>query len=258
MMYKRNGKFILIVACAFILSFNFVHANETGETEEVSAEITKSIDIKATKAAVREEMNKKISEEKELMKQKLSEKNELLKKNREELKENIQEDREAMKEKIKTEREEFKKKLEIIRDEKKKQVVESLDGRIENINANKTKHLLEVLERLGGALDKIESKSKDLGSKNVDLTSVNTAVATARADIAAAKTLIETQAAKSYVINISSESTLRSDVSTAINQLKSDLTASIEAVKKAKQSVQSALDALRALRLSSISPTTTE
>lgn len=142
---------------------------------------------------------------------------------RQQIKESVSAKREAVKEAVAAKREEFKAKLQTIRDEKKKELVTRIDTKLMNVNIKHTDRFTQVISNLKTVLDKIGG--------DVDKTEAQTAIDTAKA-------AVETQAAKTYLITISTETALRSDVGAVTSQLRLDLMATHKLVINAKQSVQ--------------------
>ncbi len=158
---------------------------------------------------------------------------------------------------ISSRREEFKKKVKGFIDEKKKSIVENLDSRINDMNKNRTAHFSEIIEKLTSILDKIEVKAKEMQAKGVDISRLSSAISDARSAINEASVAIETQAGKNYVINISTETNVKNDVSTTIQLLKTDMQVVMDAVKKAKDSVKIAVDLMMGLRRDANIPSVT-
>lgn len=142
---------------------------------------------------------------------------------RQKIKETVDSKRAAVKEAVAAKREEFKTKLKTIRDEKKKVLLERIDTKLANANLKHTDRFAQVLSNLQAILDKM--------STDVDKTDAQSAIDTA-------KDAVETQAAKTYVITISTESALKSDVGAVTSQLRLDLSATHKLVIDAKQAVQ--------------------
>lgn len=140
-----------------------------------------------------------------------------------EIKETVKTKREAAKEAIATKREEFKAKVAEIRDQKKKALVERIDTKLANANLKHTDRFAQVLSNLQAILDKM--------STDVDKTG-------AQSSIDLAKAAVEAQAAKTYVITISTESALKLDVGAVTSQLRLDLVSTHKLVIDAKQAVQ--------------------
>lgn len=132
-------------------------------------------------------------------------------------------------------RAEFRQKITQIRDEKKKEILEHVSNRLKLINDQATKAMLNHLARIQALLDKIKARAPA-----VDAT-------TAQAKIDEAKAAVETQAAKEYVIEFSSEAGLRVGASTAKTTLRADIKAVREKVRLARQAVIDVLKAAKSL-----------
>lgn len=152
---------------------------------------------------------------------------------REELKQQIQEavaaKREAVKKAVKARREEFETKLQTIKDERKKVLIQRIDAKLANINTRHTARFTKVLGKLQALLDKIDTTDKKILAD----------IKTAQNTIDAAKAAVENQAAKTYIITISAETALRSNVGITTSQLRKDLMTTHKLVVDAKQAVQS-------------------
>lgn len=120
---------------------------------------------------------------------------------------------------------EFKAKLAKIRDEKKKAIVEKLDARFAEVNEKRTNQMSGHLYRMSGILDKVTGKD----------------VTAARAAIQVASTAVSAQAAKSYLITITTEANLKMDVGKVRSQLESDLRVVHQLVIEARKAVQAVI-----------------
>lgn len=112
-----------------------------------------------------------------------------------------------------------------VRNEKKQQILERLNTQLSLINDRATKAMLIHLERIQTLLNKIKARIP-----TVD-------IAPAQTKIDEAKTAVETQAAKEYVIEFSNESGLRIGASTAKTKLRADIKAVREKIRLARQAV---------------------
>jgi len=139
------------------------------------------------------------------------------------IEETVQAKRGAVKDAVVTRRAEFKAKLQEIRDEKKKALVDRIDTKLTAVNTKHTDRFTQVLSHLQTLLDKI--------TEDIDKAEVQTA-------IDAAKAAVENQAAKTYIITISTETALKLDVGAITHQLRQDLVATHKLVVDAKQAVQ--------------------
>ena len=151
-----------------------------------------------------------------------------------------QETRITNREERKENREEFKAKLAELKDENKKEVVERIDTRLTTLNTNMTDHFNKVLARLTEILNKIETRTNTAKTNGKDTSAVEAAIVSARTAISTAQAAVTTQKGKTYVITINTESTLRSDVSTVVQSLRTDLKALKEVVQSARKAVISA------------------
>ena len=141
-------------------------------------------------------------------------------------------------------REEFRTRLSTIRDAKKKTIVERIDQRIAQINANRTGIMTRHLTKIEEILDRIEARALEVEKTGKEISAVKTAIATARTAIATAKTTVTTQAAKTYTIDITTEDKLDSAASAARTAFAKDLQAAHQTVVTARKSVRDVLKAL--------------
>lgn len=144
-----------------------------------------------------------------------------------ELKDDKKERRETLKEDIKLKRTEFKEKLAKIKDQKKQKIVEKLDTRFNEVNAKRTAQMTTNLDKMTKILDKLFDRG------------VN--VATPSNSIQTALEAVQAQAAKTYVISISTEDKLKLDVGKVRSQLELDLKSVNELVIAARKAVQALL-----------------
>ncbi len=163
-----------------------------------------------------------------------------LKVKRLDLRESIKEKREAVKTEFQQKRAEFKQRLQTLRDENKKTVVEKVDTRLSTINTNRTEHMTEVLQKLDEILVKLSTKVSELKTSGVDVTGAETALAAATTSVESAKNTVSTQAAKEYVAQITDDTTLKQEVWTASNLLKTDLKSTHTTVVDARKAVRNA------------------
>ena len=135
-------------------------------------------------------------------------------------------------------REALKDGLKKVKDQKKVQIVQKTDGRLEEINNNRTDHLSDVLNQLEKNLIKINTRISAAEAKGIDTSSAKSASDDAAKAIAVARTAVETQAAKIYKMTITDENKLKIDVGNTVQKLQDDL-------KQVRIIVQSAHDAVR-------------
>ena len=173
-----------------------------------------------------------------------------------EFKANLEKEREVFKQKVETARDEFKQKreaaktelkakLEKIKDERKKQTVERLDNRFTEINTKQTNHLLNTLTRLEELLGKVSSRADKAAANGKDVSVARTAIEKAKTAIASARTALEAQLKKTYTIQVTDETGLKSAVAVAREALNKDLKAAREAVRTAHKAVVEATKSLK-------------
>ena len=137
---------------------------------------------------------------------------------------------EDLKNLIQAKRDEFKLKLQTIKDKRKQALVERIDARIAEINKNQTLRFIQTLYTIQTFLNKVGQSATGTA------TLVN--ITAAQAAIYTAKTAVAAQAAKSYVITITDDSTLKINVGTTVSQFRQDLVTVYKLVVDAKQAVQ--------------------
>lgn len=144
-------------------------------------------------------------------------------------------------------REEFRARLSAIRDERKKTIVERIDQRMVEINANRTAIMLRHLTKIEEILSRIETRVDELSASGKDVVVIRTAIATARTAIATARTTVNAQTAKTYTLVITTEDRLGTTVSAARTSFAKDLQTAHQAVVTARKSVRDVLKAVAAV-----------
>lgn len=144
----------------------------------------------------------------------------------------------------KVNRTEFRTKLDSIRDEKKKAIVDRIDKRIPEINANRTSIMLSHLTKIEEILNRLETRTNDLATAGKDVTAIRTAITNARDAITSARSAVTAQAAKTYTFNITTEGNLGQVVSATRLQFARDLQATHKAVVAVRKAVRDVLTAL--------------
>jgi hypothetical protein len=145
-------------------------------------------------------------------------------------------------------REEFKTKLQTIKDVNKQKLVENIDQRISFLNTNWVNLWNAALTRLTEILAKIESRSNELAATGKDTRDLNNAIAVAKTAINNAQNLVTDQSGKSYVINITNETSLHEDVKSQMSKFKTDSLEIRKSIQAAREAVHKAFQALVALR----------
>lgn len=214
-----------------LLVFSFLVFLLTPFSSIANAQTTTSPDTNANSAARLKRQMRDIKEQKkEAISQIRQEAKETRVELRKQIKETVQMKREKAKEVISAKKEKFKARLQTIKDQKKQVLVERIDGKLENVNTKHTDRFTEVLGNLQMILDKISVNATE--EKVIADTKI------AQLAIDKAKTAVENQASKTYVITISTEKALRANVGATTSQLRLDLMATHKLVVDAKQAVQ--------------------
>ncbi len=182
-----------------------------------------------------------------------------------EFKQKLEDSKKELKERVDAKKQELKDRLASIKDEKKKATVEKIDGRLDELNAKYTEHYSEVLTKLGAVVEKINVRIERAAARGLDVSAVRTALISADAAIAASKTAIESQTAKTYPITVTDEATLRENVGAARQALRTDLKAVEQTVKDAREAVHNVATTLASIQgvdevdtQSTAAPATTE
>lgn len=162
--------------------------------------------------------------------------------------EDIKKMREDVRETIKEKKDEFKNRLQTIKDEKKAQIVERLDGKMTTINTNQTDKMLTHIEKMESIIERLNLKIVEAEGLGKDVSAAKSLITQAEAAIADAKSAVTEQAGKDYTPEITDETTLGEVVSTAMTQLRTDLSALHTKVIAAKQSVITAATEVAKLR----------
>ncbi len=131
--------------------------------------------------------------------------------------------REERKEDVITRQEELKERIQGIRDERKRAVAERLAENIDRLNKNLSSRYNGFLNAMELVLDKIEVRiAKIEETRGVDLSEIYTRIQDSRNFIERAREQVIEQAAKSYIVVLESEETLREDFSASISDLRED------------------------------------
>lgn len=152
--------------------------------------------------------------------------------------------RAEMKEKREATREEFKTKLKTIKDERKKAGVERIDQKIADMNKRQTERLGEHVNKISEVLERIAARTVTTKAAGKDVTGIETLITAAQNSITASRAAITAQAAKTYVMTITDEKTLRMEAERVRELLKADLETTRNAVKAARAAAHAAAEAL--------------
>lgn len=235
-MVKKQAVFLFIFFLSFALLPNEVLAQSTD-----SASInTKPILTRDRMAIEKEKLQEKRAAIQENRQEIRASREAVMKEKREDFREKLQEKRTQAQEKFKAKREAFQQKITTIKDENKKQLIERLDTKISTVHTNRTNQMLENIEKLVSILANMQEKTTSAKESGKNTSSVDSAITKAETAINNAKTAVEAQAGKEYVITITATGSgqLKNSVGATTKQLQADLSASHKLIVAAKQAVQ--------------------
>jgi hypothetical protein len=130
---------------------------------------------------------------------------------------------------IQTKRDEFNEHVLTIKDQAKKALVERIDARITEVNKIQTTKFIDVLNKLQVFVDRVNGTASDT-AKLIDATAAQNLINSAR-------TAVNTQAEKSYVMTVTNDTTLRANAGITVSQFRRDLIAVHKLVLDAKLAV---------------------
>lgn len=159
---------------------------------------------------------------------------------REEFKAMMDEQREKTKQRIEEKRESLQERLQAIKEENKRRIVAVIDARIDALNEQKTTQYANALDQMEAVLVRIEERINRAEAQGKDGVAARSAVVAAKNGIAAARSAVVVQAGKTYAISITTDTKLKSDVTSARDALKTDLTTIFSSVKDARDLVHDA------------------
>lgn len=166
---------------------------------------------------------------------------------REEFSVKLEAAREEIKTLILTRKDELKAKLDTFTDMRKKTVATRVDEALTKINDRWVTTFTASVNRINGVVEAITSRADKAEASGKDVASVRAKIETAKAAIAAARTVIESQAAKDYTLTVQDETTVKADATATRDQIKEDLAAVRTAVRAAFDAAKDAASALRAI-----------
>ncbi len=171
------------------------------------------------------------------------------------MKDAMKETKDEFKDKMAAARDEFKSKMKELKDERKKKALENVDGRITELNKKKTTKLSEQLDRFTLILANISTKEATLKAAGKNTTLLAADIAAASNAIDTAKAAVTAQAAKDYVVDVTTEEELKTNASATVQQFLSDMKAVLETVRAAQKALRKAWT--DAARLEGKEPTVT-
>jgi hypothetical protein len=142
---------------------------------------------------------------------------------------------------VKAKREQFQQKLVAFKDTKKKEIVTRINDRIGTVNKNATDEMTKALDRMTEILTKLSTRVATLKSQGKDTTAAETAITDANTAVEKAKSAVTDQAAKQYVITLTTEKSAKTDVGSTTKQFETDLKTVHQLVVDARQAVANAI-----------------
>lgn len=144
---------------------------------------------------------------------------------------------EEVTERVSERREEFRQRLETVGDEAQQRALERIDTKLQDVNQRVTAAFNTVLDKLENLVFRMEQRADTLAAGGEDFTSLGSALDNANQEIDTAKTIVDEQAQKEYIIDITDDLTLGDAARTAIEELRTDLKSARDAVMDAKNAV---------------------
>lgn len=239
------GRSLLFLIAIFAFTGSIVSAETVPSTDSAKPRFQK----------IQSEIKEKRNEEKrELIVQKAA----IVQAQNQELRDIVKAKREEMASEVKANREELRLQLDQLKDTRKKMVAQNVDEKLARANQQSTDRMALALDRLDKLLDKFSSRAATLEAEGKDATEVNATISDAESAIAVAESAVASQAAKIYTPEVVDENSLRSSFGQTVKQLRTDLKATHDIVKAAKQKVIDVAKALAKLHSSvSSTPSTT-
>lgn len=156
-------------------------------------------------------------------------------------KEMIQGRIESLRDRIASRAAELRTKLAKFKDKVKAGRVEKINTNLNVINERRTSQMKLVLDQMSKLLEKFKAKSTEAAGSGKDVSAINAAIVQVEAAIAETDGAIKAQAEKDYSIVVNTESTVKTDASTARDSLRSDLKAVHDQLVKTRQALADAI-----------------
>ncbi len=147
------------------------------------------------------------------------------------------------KEKVSTKEAMMKQRLAKFKNQDKATLAQNVTMNLNRINQNYVKIMLNHLDNLSQILVKLESRLVQAPS-GTDTTEATRSINDAKASISSASGMLNLQMAKDYSIEATSEATIRPDINTSRNMLRTDLQANKEMMMRVRQSVLLAIESV--------------
>lgn len=159
----------------------------------------------------------------------------------------MQEAKDEMMEKTSEARDAFKERIKEIQDAAKQTILEKIVDRINSNNQNKTMKMSERLERLTSILTKVSEMATDLAENDVNVTTLNRLITAANTAIETAKESVSEQMEKEYLVDITTDSALRTNARATIQEYITDIKAVFQDVVAAHRAVVQAFSTAKSL-----------
>ncbi len=149
--------------------------------------------------------------------------------------------------------------LKNVRDENKKTSAEKIVSTLQALNMKFTDQFSNKIDQIENILVSIESRIKKAEDKGLDVTTVKTQVEKAKQSIADARTAISTQTQKIYSVDVTNDTTLKTQMKTLRNDFSSDIKNVYTTVKSAHMAVKTTATTLAQIpKIDETDTTTTE
>ncbi len=131
----------------------------------------------------------------------------------------------------------FKKRVSEIKDQKKKEIVERIVTKINESNISLTGKMLAGIDRMTTIITETTTKSAALKTEGKDTSALDISIQQSSTAIKSAKDAATTQSQKEYSANITSDSTLKTDIGKMVSTFRTDIKATHSLVSQARTSV---------------------
>ncbi len=154
--------------------------------------------------------------------------------------------KENIQEKIASRTAVLKEKLAAFKDQQKAQIAERINANLNAINQNQTSQMQRHLDLMATILGKLESRVNEGAPDVKNSTAAQAAITEAKDTIATASAAVSEQTQKTYTIQVTTESRIRTAAKTQRDKLHKDLQTTRKAVIDAKQAVANAIRTAKA------------
>lgn len=177
--------------------------------------------------------------------EKLSSKEAELRLKMEDRRENIASRVGELKEKIASRAAALRVKLAQFKDKVKAERAQKVSETLKIINSNRTKMMTTHLGVLTKILNTIEDKVNEASAAGKNVDSAKSAISTARTAIEKASAAVGVQSGNDYTLEITTETTVKTEAKSTRDSLMTDLKSTQETVKQAREAVTAALKAAK-------------